>query len=359
LIISRTPFRVSFFGGGTDYPAWYRKHGGAVLAGAIDKYCYISARYLPPFFEHKIRLVYSKLEKVQTLDDISHPVIREVARFMEVDRFEMHHDADLPARCGMGSSSSFTVGLLHALAALKGEMPHKRKLYLDAIHLEQDVLKETVGSQDQVSAAQGGLNHIAFLPSGDIVVRPVTITPQRRAEFDSYLMLFYTCIKRTAQDVAKTYVEDIDKKTSQLRIMSNLVEEGLDVLTGGGDIGGFGELLHETWQLKRSLSAMTTNDEVDSIYERARAAGALGGKLTGAGGGGFMLLFVPPERHEEVKAALPDLIHVPFSIESSGTQIIFFDAEEDHSDAHAEREGKPGPVFRELTDIENARRKSV
>jgi D-glycero-alpha-D-manno-heptose-7-phosphate kinase len=359
LIISRTPFRVSFFGGGTDYPAWYRKHGGAVLAAAIDKYCYISARHLPPFFEHKIRLVYSKLEKVQTLDEISHPVIREVARFMDVDRFEMHHDADLPARCGMGSSSSFTVGLMHALAALKGEMPGKRKLYLDAIHLEQDVLKETVGSQDQVSAAQGGLNHISFLPSGDITVRPVTITPERRREFDSHLMLFYTCIQRTAQDVAKTYVENIEKKTSQLRIMSNLVDEGLAILTGGGEVASFGELLHETWQLKRSLSAMTTNDEVDSIYDRGRKAGAVGGKLTGAGGGGFMLLFVPPDRHEDVKAALPELIHVPFSIETAGTQIIFFDAEEDHSGAEAERAGKPGPVFRELNEIESARRKSV
>ncbi len=359
MIISRTPFRVSFFGGGTDYPAWYRKHGGAVLAAAIDKYCYISARHLPPFFEHKIRLVYSKLEKVQSLEEISHPVIREVARFMGVDRFEMHHDADLPARCGMGSSSSFTVGLMHALAALKGEMPGKRKLYLDAIHLEQDVLKETVGSQDQVSASQGGLNHIAFLPGDDIVVRPVTITPQRRREFDSHLMLFYTCIMRTAQDVAKTYVDDIDEKAAQLRTMSKLVDEGLAILTGGEDIASFGELLHETWLLKRSLSTMTSNPEVDGIYERARAAGAIGGKLTGAGGGGFMLLLVPPDRQEEVKAALPDLIHVPFSIESTGTQIIFFDAEEDHAGAEAERAGKPGPVFRELTEIESAREKPV
>ena len=272
--------------------------------------------------------------------------------------FEIHHDADLPARCGMGSSSSFTVGTLHALSALKGRMPTPRQLFLDAIHVEQELLRETVGSQDQVSAAQGGLNHISFLPGGEIAVRPVTITHERRAEFDSHLMLFYTGIVRTAADVAKTYVEDIDQKKSQLRIMANLVDEGLAVLTGDGDIGVFGELLHETWQLKRSLSDKTTNPEVDEIYERARSAGATGGKLTGAGGGGFMLLFVPPARQEEVRDVLKHLIHVPFRIEPSGSQIIFFDAEQDYSAIEAARDGAR-PVFRELAEIERSREETA
>ena len=181
MIISRTPFRVSFFGGGTDYPAWYRRHGGEVLAASFDKYCYLTCRYLPPFFEHSIRLVYSKIENCNSVDEISHPVIREIIRFMDIERgLEIHHDADLPARCGMGSSSSFTVGLLHALYAIKGQMPSKRQLMLESIQIEQDRLKETVGSQDQASASHGGLNHITFLSEGDIAVRPVTVSPERR-----------------------------------------------------------------------------------------------------------------------------------------------------------------------------------
>lgn len=352
MIISRTPFRISFFGGGTDYPGWYRKHGGAVLAATIDKYCYISCRHLPPFFEHSIRLVYSKIENCNAVDQIAHPVIREIIRFMGIERgLEIHHDADLPARCGMGSSSSFTVGLLNALYALKGRMPSKRQLMLESIEIEQERLKETVGSQDQASAAHGGLNHIAFLPEGEIAVRPVTVTPERRREFDRHLMLFYTGIQRTASDVAKTYVEDLESKKSQLRIMTNLVDEGLAVLTGGGDIQTFGELLHETWQLKRSLSKLTSNRDVDEIYAAARAAGALGGKLTGAGGGGFMLLFAPPEQQEAVQRALGHLIHVPFKIENSGSQIIFFDAERDYSQVEAERASAPPQVFRELSEI--------
>ena len=352
MIISRTPFRISFFGGGTDYPTWYRKHGGAVLAATIDKYCYISCRHLPPFFEHSIRLVYSKIENCNSVDEISHPVIREIIRFMQVERgLEIHHDADLPARCGMGSSSSFTVGLLNALYALKGQMPSKQQLMLESIHVEQDLLGETVGSQDQASAAHGGLNHISFLPEGDIAVRPVTVSPERRREFDRHLLLFYTGIKRTASDVAKSYVDDLEAKQAQLRTMTKLVDEGLNTLIGGGDIGTFGELLHETWQLKRSLSKLTTNDAVDAIYDAARKAGALGGKLTGAGGGGFMLLFAPPERHEDVKRALSHLIHVPFKIENSGAQIIFFDAERDYSQEEAERAGGPQQIFRELSEV--------
>ena len=352
MIISRTPFRVSFFGGGTDYPTWYRKHGGAVLATTINKYCYITCRHLPPFFEHRIRLVYSKIENCQSVDEIRHPSIREVMRFLDFESgIEVHHDADLPARCGMGSSSSFTVGLLAALYALRGEMVTKRRLREESLHIEQNILKETVGSQDQTAAAHGGLNHISFHQSGDISVRPVVLPLERSAELNDHLMLFYTTIQRTASDVAKTYVEDLDKKKAQMRIMKDLVKEGLAILGGGRDLLAFGELLDEAWQIKRGLSAKTSNSAVDGIYERARGAGAIGGKLTGAGGGGFMLLFVPPDRQAAVQAELDDLIHVPFNMEPSGSQIIFFDPQDEY--ASSEAMDKPRPVFRELAEIES------
>ena len=344
---------MSFFGGGTDYPVWFREHGGAVIATTINKYCYITARHLPPFFEHTIRLIYSKIENCNTVDEIAHPSIREVVRYLGLGRgLEIHHDADLPARCGMGSSSSFTVGLLHALYGLKGNMPSKRQLAHEAIHVEQELLKETVGSQDQVSAAYGGLNHIAFLPNGEVAVRPVVIPHERVQELNSHLMLFYTGIKRTASDVAKTYIEDLDRKKSQLRIMRDMVEESMAILGSGADLKRFGDLLHESWQLKRGLSKLATNKEVDSIYAAARAAGAYGGKLTGAGGGGFMLLFAPPDHRKAIKEALHDLIYVPFTMESSGSQIIYFDREEDYSAVEAHRAIKPPRAFRELNELE-------
>lgn len=350
MIISRTPFRISFFGGGTDYPTWYRKHGGAVIASTIDKYCYLSCRYLPPFFEHRIRLVYSKIENCQTVDEIVHPAVRETLKFLQIDRgIEIHHDGDLPARSGMGSSSSFTVGLLHALHALKGGMPSKEQLANEGIHIEQECLKEVVGSQDQVMAAYGGFNHVIFMPNGGISVRPLTVSRTRVAELNSHLMLFYTGIKRTASDVAGSYVNDVAAKKRQLRIIKDLVDESISVLTGGDEITTFGELLHEAWQAKRSLSDKVTNAEVEEIYESALAAGALGGKLLGAGGGGFMLLFVPPHQQRAVKDRLDKLIHVPFKFSHSGSQIVFFDPEEDYSDQERERLGQQVKAFRELT----------
>ena len=213
MIISRTPFRISFFGGGTDYPGWYRNHGGSVLATTIDKYCYLTVRHLPPFFDHRIRLVYSRIEECQRVSEIQHTGAREALSFLEVDRgIEIHHDGDLPARSGLGTSSSFTVGLLHALYALRGQMPTKRQLALDSIHIEQDLIQETVGSQDQFSASFGGFNHIIFDKNGEIHVKPMTINSERILELNSNLMLCYTGIKRTASDVAKSYVDDIEKK---------------------------------------------------------------------------------------------------------------------------------------------------
>ncbi|WP_428939599.1 kinase [Fontivita pretiosa] len=349
MIIARTPFRISFLGGGTDYPAWYRKHGGAVLATTIDKYGYITCRYLPPFHEHRISIVYSKMECCNRIEEIKHPAAREVLRYLKVDRgVEIHHDADLPARSGMGSSSAFTVGLLHAVHALQGRMVGKQQLAAESIHLEQEVLKEAVGSQDQVQAAYGGLNHVLFHTNGEISVRPVTISPQRMSEFNSHLMLFYTGIKRTAANIAETYLNGIEDRKRQLRIMKDLVDEGLNVLNGGQDLRCFGELLHEAWQTKRSLSATVSNNEVDTLYHRARAAGAIGGKLTGAGGGGFLLLFVEPRRQDDVRAELTELIHVPFKFEFSGSQIIYYEPDQDYSAVEQSRASQTIRPFREL-----------
>lgn len=334
MVICRTPFRISFFGGGTDYPAWYRKHGGLVLGGTIDKYCYLTVRYLPPFFEHRIRVIYSQIENCQTIDEIKHPSVRESLRFMKIHRgVEIHHDGDLPARSGMGSSSSFTVGLLHALHALKGEVVSKQQLAAEGIHMEQEVLKETVGSQDQVFAAYGGVNLISFGINGDINVRPLTVPRSRLDELNNHLMLVFTGIKRTASDVAGSYVPGIDDRRRELRTLMNLVEEAADLLTRQSDITAFGELLHEAWSAKKSMGSRVTNSEIDDLYDQARAAGAIGGKLLGAGGGGFLLLFAPPHKQPAIRRALQRFIHVPFRFEFTGSQIIFYEPEPEEPSA--------------------------
>lgn len=355
MIISRTPYRVSFFGGGTDYPAWFREHGGAALATTIDKYCYITCRHLPPFFEHRIRVVYSRIESRQRLEEIEHPSVREVLRFLGLERgVEIHHDGDLPARSGMGSSSAFTVGLLNALCALQGRMPDKHRLAQDAIHLEQEVLKETVGSQDQISAAYGGFNHITFLPNGEFTVRPMTLPRGRVQELNDHLLLLYTGIKRTASDVADSYVPNLEARRRQLRIIRDLVDEATSILGGQQDLGAFGDLLHEAWEAKRALSPQVSNAEVEAIYQEARSCGARGGKLTGAGGGGFMLLFAPPDRHAAIRASLQRLLDVPFRFEFGGSQIIFFDPEADYSAVERSREGQTLAGFHELKDVDGA-----
>ena len=349
MIIARTPFRISFLGGGTDYPSWYRHHGGAVLATTIDKYCYITCRYLPPFHEHRISIVYSKMEWCNTIDEIKHPAAREFLRFLNVDRgVEVHTDADLPGRSGMGSSSAFTVGLLHALHALQGRMVGKHQLATESIHLEQDILKEAVGSQDQVQAAYGGLNHVLFHTNGEIAVRPITVPPQRVKAFNSHLMLFYTGIKRTASDIAETFIHGIEDRKRNLRIMKDLVDEGLAILNRSDDITAFGALLHEAWQAKRSLSATVSNSEVDTLYARARSAGATGGKLTGAGGGGFLLLFAAPDKHDDIRGELSELIHVPIQVDFSGSQIIYYEPEQDYSAIEQSRASQTIKPFREL-----------
>jgi D-glycero-alpha-D-manno-heptose-7-phosphate kinase len=356
MIISRTPYRISFFGGGTDYPAWFEEHVGAVLATSINKYCYITCRYLPPFFEHKYRVVYSKIESCMTIDDIKHPSVRAVLKYLNIDRgIEIHHDGDLPARSGMGSSSAFTVGLLNAIYALRGVYKGKYHLAKEGIYIEQEALKETVGCQDQILSAYGGLNHVVFPASGQFTVSPLILPQKRIEELESHLLLFYTGIKRTASDVAQSYVQDMNgsSRKRQLRIIKDLVEESITILSKGDNISAFGELLHEAWHAKKSLSPKVSNSEIDDIYEIALSAGAIGGKLTGAGGGGFMLLFVPPSRHQHVKEKLNKLIHVPFNFEFSGSQIIFFDPEEDYSYAERYRSSQDIEKFRELTEVKH------
>jgi D-glycero-alpha-D-manno-heptose-7-phosphate kinase len=352
MIICRTPFRISFFGGGTDYPRWFQTHGGAVLAATIDKFCYLTCRYLPPFFEHRIRLVYRQIETCQTVEEISHPAVRETLKYLEFDRgLELHHDGDLPARSGMGSSSAFTVGLLHALHALRGEMPTKMQLARESIHVEQEMLQETVGSQDQVMAAFGGFRHVRFARDGKIAVSPLVLPPQRVAELQAHLMLFYTGIARTSSDVAQSYIARMDACQRQLHIMQELVEESIDILASGMDIRAFGDLLNEAWQTKRSLSTQVSNPEVDALYERARSAGALGGKLTGAGGGGFLLLFVPPGRRTAVIRTLDRQIHVPFEFEPAGSQIIFYEPGVDYQEVEEARRRQPAVTFKEWASV--------
>lgn len=326
MIISRTPFRVSFFGGGTDYPLWYREHGGAVLSTTINKYCYITCRYLPPFFDYKYRIRYYQREEANSLDEIQHPSVRECLKFMEVDRgVDMVHHADLPARSGLGSSSTFTVGLLHALYAMKHEMPTKRELAIHAMHIEQDCIKENVGSQDQTIAAFGGLNRIEFGGINEIMVRPIILPPSKLERLEQHIMLFFTGFVRTASELAEEQIQQIPVKKANLCHMMELVDEATSIMQCKEDrLADFGQLLHEQWLIKRDMSAKVSNGHIDAIYQAGLKAGALGGKLLGAGGGGFMLFLVPPERQEQVKAALQHLLYVPSRLDHLGSQIIYY-----------------------------------
>lgn len=330
MIISRTPFRVSFFGGGTDYPSWYLKSGGAVLSTTIDKYCYISCRYLPPFFNNtKHRIVWSHIEVVTSAAEILHPAVRHGMKYLGFDDsvgLEIHHQGDLPARTGMGSSSAFAVGLIRALLALRGESITKADLASKAIELEQVVMKENVGCQDQIAAAYGGLNVVRFCPGGGFNVEPVTITPSRLADLQSRLLLVYTGTSRLASDVAVDVVANIPQRIEYLQEMLDMVDAATGILAGDGPLDDFGRLLHEGWTLKKRLSNLVSNALVDGIYQTALDHGALGGKLLGAGSSGFMLMYVPPERRQKVIDALPRYLQVPFAFESGGSTLVHYDA---------------------------------
>lgn len=325
MIITRTPFRISFFGGGTDYPAWYQEHGGIVLATTIDKYCYISCRYLPPFFEHNYRIVYSRIENCKSVDQIEHPAVQAVLKYMACDLgLEIHHDGDLPARSGLGSSSSFTVGLLNALMALNGNHISCEELARKAIHIEQDLIKENVGSQDQISAAYGGFNRIEFLRDGSFKVDPVILRKERLDEFQDHLMLFFTGFSRIASEVAKSKIDNMKSRTAELQLMKEMTREAISTLQGSAPIVEIGRMLDQNWKYKRSLSDKVSTSEIDQIYETAIKAGAIGGKLLGAGGGGFMVFFVQPENQKKVREALGRLIHVPFRFENSGSRVVLY-----------------------------------
>jgi len=339
MIISRTPFRISFFGGGTDFPDWYMQHGGAVLATTIDKYCYLTCRYLPPFFQHRYRIVYSKIETCSKVEEIAHPAVKAVLQHLGIRRgLEIHHDGDLPAWSGVGSSSSFTVGLLHAMHGLYGKLSSKEALALEAIRVEQHVLKDVVGSQDQVLAAHGGLNHVEFHTTGQISVHPVTISECRLRQLKDHLLLFFTGQARHSSKVAESYAKNLAAKSRQLLLYSALLKEALYILNSQQDLAPFGELLHEAWQAKRSLSNEVSNSLIDQAYEAARSCGAIGGKILGAGGGGFLLVFAKPEDHPAILEKLQNLLHVPFDFESHGTSIVYYDPEIDYSNVELNRD---------------------
>lgn len=324
MVITKTPWRISFFGGGTDFPAWYREHGGAVLSTTIDKYGYITCRYLPPFFEHKTLVVWSHIEKVKEAHEILHPSVRETLKFLNFQEgLGIHFDGDLPARTGLGSSSAFTVGLLNALYALRGEEATKHKLASDAIHIEQNLIKEAVGSQDQVAAAFGGFNRITFRKDGAIDVLPVAIAPERLERFQDHLLLVFTGFSRSGGRIEAEKIENLGAREQELHRMRELVDEAHAVLTSESSaLEDFGRMLDESWQLKRTLSPSVANSHLDGIYEDARQAGAIGGKLLGAGGGGFFLLLARPEVQPRIREKLKHLLFVPFQFEQDGSQVI-------------------------------------
>jgi len=323
--ISRTPYRISFFGGGTDYSAWYRQHGGAVLSMAIDKYCYISAGYLEPFFSVKHKVVWSHIETVDSIADIKHPVVRHGLKYTGYDDssgVELFHHGDLPARSGIGSSSSFAVGLINALSSMRGRCLDSRDLALKAIDLEQNVIGDVVGCQDQIAAAYGGLNVVRFNRDDTFSVTPLDIPESTINKLESWLMLFPTRNSRLSSDFAKRIINNIDLNTAHMRKMHEMVDEGVKLLRLG-QLNYFGRLLHESWMLKRSLAVGTTNSVIDRVYDEAFRAGACGGKLLGAGGTGFMAFIVPPDNQLAVSAALQDLIRVPVRVDFTGSKIIY------------------------------------
>jgi D-glycero-alpha-D-manno-heptose-7-phosphate kinase len=322
MIITRVPFRVSFFGGGTDIPVWFERFGGAVLSTTIDKYCYVTARPLPPFFDHKVRLAYSRIELVSKLEEIQHPLIRVALERFRKTEVEIHYDADLPAWSGLGTSSAFAVGLVGAIGGLQGKLFGRKDLAIEAIRLERHVLEEAGGYQDQVAAAYGGFNHIEFHPTGDFTVHPIVLPPERLNVLQRSLMLCYIPKVRQSGTVSPANNYDAASCDPLFEFIHGSVNQALRIISQG-EMRDLGALLHETWQKKRELPG-TTNSTIDEVYEAARDAGATGGKILGAGAGGFMLLFCPEEMQRAVRERLSDLLFVPFSFDRSGMQVIHY-----------------------------------
>lgn len=326
MIITQTPFRMSFFGGGTDFPEFYKENGGAVLSTSFDKYCYVNVRHLPRFFDYSTELSYSKTERVTRVDDIEHPAIREAMKYLDMHEIRLTYEADLPARSGLGTSSSFAVGMLNAFYALKGKYADKRKLADDAIYLERVLCKESGGVQDQIAASYGGLNKISF-NAEEYSVNPVIISIDRKKWLNENLMLFFTGFSRFSSDIQDATQKNLKSKKGQLLEMLQLVGEAEKVLTSKADLSEFGKMLDYTWQLKRGITSHVSTNSIDALYGKAIKAGAIGGKLLGAGGGGFLLFYVEPDKQEIVKEALQGLLYVPFEFENSGTRVIHYTPE--------------------------------
>lgn len=326
MIISRTPHRISFFGGGTDYPEYYLEHGGKTLGVAINKYSYLNLRKLPPFFNYTHRIVYSKQENVNSVKDIEHPSVRETLNHMNIDYgLSIHHDGDIPARSGMGSSSAFTVGLINSINALQGKMTSKDELTKESIYIEQNLIKENVGSQDQTFAAYGGLNVISFLQNGEISVSPIIMKQKRLLEFQDNIMLFFSGVSRIASEIVTEQIQKTSINVPSLNKMKDLVNDGYDILLNDKNLNEFGELLNYTWHLKKSLSSKVSNSEIDDMYTKAINAGAIGGKLLGAGGGGFMAFYVEKDKQVNVKKALRGYLHIPFNFDFDGSKIVVYE----------------------------------
>lgn len=326
MVITQTPFRISFFGGGTDIPEFYKKNGGAVISATIDKYCYVNVKHLSPFFDYNNEVVYSKIEKVKDISDIEHPAVREAMKFMDMHDLRITYEADLPARSGLGTSSSFAVGMLSAFYALKGKFAGKRQLADDAIYLERILCNEAGGVQDQIAASFGGLNRILFTADG-YTVEPIVVSKNRRQELNRRLMLFFTGFSRLSASIQKDTMKAIQSKEKNLLEMKQLVFEAERIITSDSSLNDFGRLMDCTWKLKRDLTSKVSTNMIDEIYEKAKKAGATGGKLLGAGGGGFLLFYVEEENQFKVKEVLSDLMYVPFNFENKGSNVIYFEQE--------------------------------
>lgn len=332
MIITKTPFRMSFFGGGTDMENFFRVHGGAVLSTTFDKYCYVNVRHLPPFFDYRTELSYSKTERVTSIESIQHPAIRNAMKMLNMHEIRLTYEADLPARSGLGTSSSFAVGMLNAFYALKGKYADKKKLADEAIYLERVLCGEAGGWQDQIAASYGGFNRINFNKDGTYDVLPIIISPERKKQLDHNLMMFFTGFTRFSSDVQKANAaspETKEAKEKRLLEMLDLVDDAEDVLTNKKrDLDEFGRLLDHTWKLKRQTGSAVSTSNIDALYQRGIEAGALGGKLLGAGGGGFLVFYVQPEKREALKAAMHDLLYVPFHFEDGGSRVLYYSPED-------------------------------
>ena len=327
MIITKTPFRMSFFGGGTDMESFFKEYGGAVLSTTFDKYCYVNVRHLPRFFDYSTELAYSRMERVTNVEDINHPAIRNAMKMLDMHEIRLTYEADLPARSCLGTSSSFAVGMLNAFYCLKGKYANKKKLADEAIYLERVLCNEAGGWQDQIAASYGGFNRIDFGSEG-YEVHPVIINPERKKQLNDNLLMFFTGFTRFSATVQQANNQRSVDKTVQLREMLTLVDEAEKIMTNKNtDLDDFGRLLDHTWKLKRQTGTAVTTDSINDLYRRGISAGALGGKLLGAGGGGFLLFYVQQEKRENVMAAMKDLLYIPFEFETSGTQVIHYTPE--------------------------------